>query len=195
MYKKLYDIKKLFVIKDIQNYNINHIFEKGLFFKFADNKVSREIKNIDYFLISFQKDDEYSDFSISGNCKIEQIGKLIDKCLANSNNSKFENFEKNDISLDLKSNYDQFSIIKYIRWLKNELDTLMHSIDFNFNFVYTADVTKSVILSNLKLHESFSSSSQCGIVDNLSFKRNVFINDYFLNSNLSHDIIHKIKKL
>lgn len=195
MYKKIYDIKKLFVIKNIQNYKINHIFEKGLFFKLSDGKISREIKNIDHFLISFQKNDKYSDFSISGNCRIEQISELIDKCLANSNASKFEIFEEDDISLDLKSNYDQFNIIKYIKWLKNELGILINSIDFSFNFVYKADVTKNVILSNLKLHESFSSSSQCGIVDNLSFKRNVFINDYFLNSNLSHDIIHKLKEL
>ena len=55
MYKKLYDIKELFVTRNIQNYNINHTFEKGLFFKFSDGKNSREIKNIDYFLISFKK--------------------------------------------------------------------------------------------------------------------------------------------
>ena len=51
MYKKIYDIKKLFIIKNIQNYNINHVFEKGLFFKLSDGKISREIKNIDHFLI------------------------------------------------------------------------------------------------------------------------------------------------
>lgn len=72
---------------------------------------------------------------------------------------------------------------------------IKHIIGFNFNFVYTVDVKKSVILFKSKLHELFSSSFQCGVVDNLSFERNIFINDYFLNSNLSHDIIHKIKDL
>lgn len=195
MYKKIYDVKKLFIIKDIKNYNINHTFEKGLFFKFSDGRISREVKNIDYFLISFQKNDKYSDFSVSGNCEIEKVGELIDKCLTNSNVSKLENIEAKDISLDLKINYDKFSIVKYIKWLKNELDTLMNSIDFNFNFVYTIDVKKSVILSRSKLYESFSSSSQCGVVDNMSFKRSAFISDYFLNSDLSHDVIHKLKDL
>ncbi len=195
MYKKIYDIKKLFVIKNIQDYNINYTFEKSLFFKFSDGKISREIKNIDYFFISFQTNEKYSDFSVSGSCEIEQISELIDKCLTNSNVYTCENFEKNDISLDSKSNYNKFSIIKYMRWIKNELDILVYSVDFSFNFVYTVDVKKSVILSKSKLYEVFSSSSQCGIVDNLLFKRNVFIKDYFLNSNLSHEIINKLKDL
>lgn len=50
--------------------------------------------------------------TLSGNCRIERISELIDKCLTNSNVSKVENFEKHDVSLNLKSNYDKFSIIK-----------------------------------------------------------------------------------
>lgn len=64
-----------------------------------------------------------------------------------------------------------------------------------FNFVYSVDVKKIVTLSKSKLYESFYSSSQCGVADNLSFKHSIFIDDYFLNSNLSHDIIHKLKNL
>ena len=80
----MYEIEILFKNKKICKYNITHQEQKNLFFKFVDNHISSEIKNISLFLISFEKDHKISEFSVSDSCRIGKIDQIIDLCLQNA---------------------------------------------------------------------------------------------------------------
>lgn len=188
----MYEIEILFKNKKICKYNITHQEQKNLFFKFVDNHISSEIKNISLFLISFEKDHKISEFSVSDSCRIGKIDQIIDLCLQNAcmgklkepSNIKFANF---------KMLYDEFDSNNYINWLKKELNSLLENLDFCFNLVYTIDVSKITALSHEGYNTTYKCASTCGIMDIKNFSHNVFIDNQFINSYLSNLLISKIK--
>lgn len=191
--KKMSEIKMLFKKKEIYKYNITCQNQKSLFFNFRDNNIFKEIKDLSRFLISFEKDNKVSEFSISSNCDVNKINKIIDLCLKNMSSGKLKNIDESNKSTDCKEIYNELDKKNYINWLQNELDLLLKNLYFNFNFVYTIDALKSVTISLEKSNELYECSSTCGIMNIDKFENNVFLNNYFINSDLSTFIIKKFE--
>ncbi len=194
MNEKINEIQKLLLAKNIVKYNIVHECAKGLFFNLSNGNIIQETKNTNQILVSFEKGGKFSKFSISDSYDAEKVEQIIELCLKNSCVSKISKSEEHYTnSTDLKIIYDEFNIQSYIKWLKNELNILLENINFKFNFVYTVDVLKNVVISNNNCYKSYKSSSTCGCMESVSFKQSAFLNDYFLNSNISKALILKLK--
>lgn len=178
--------------KKIYKYNITYQEQKNLFFKFVDNRVSSETKNINLFLILFEKDHKISKFSISDGCSVNKIDQMIDLCLQNACAGELKRMSSVEESNNFKLLYDKFNSSNYITWLKNELNLLLENLDFCFNFVYTIEISKIFSKLYARCNTAYKYSSTCGIMDVEDFSHNAFINDCFINDNLSSLLISEI---
>lgn len=192
MSRKIHEIKTILEKKEIYKYNVTERQQKSLFFKYINDDVFKEIQDIRQILISFEKNDKISEFSISSTCSTNKIDKIIDLCMQNMYIGKLKNPRESDESANLRTIYNKFDNTNYINWLQNELSILLKSLNFCFNFVYTIDALKDITTSHDKSCELYECSSICGIMDVNNFEHSTFINNCFLKSDLSKSIMIKL---
>ena len=97
----------LFKKKEIYKYNITCQNQRSLFFNFRDENIFKEIKDISRFLVSFEKDNKVSEFSISNNCDVNKINKIIDLCLKNMSRGKLKDIDDSSKFTDCKEIYNE----------------------------------------------------------------------------------------
>lgn len=195
MNKKVLEVKNLLLDKGVENYNIQCKVERGMLFKFVYGKISHEIKDVFSLLVSLEKSGKISEFYVSGKYDIEKVNEIVDFCLkktfiASKNKFVFEeNFSK---SQEFKAIYENFNYEDYVVWVEDELKLISKSVEFPFNFLYKIDVSKKSVLLNEKYYEVYDGKSNCFFVENISFKKSAFLNDYFYSRNLSDELMLKL---
>lgn len=127
---------------------------------------------------------------------MENIKKLIKKCIANISYSEFmlngppdtRNFVTDNSARDIFLNFNDIS---YVRWLKYETDKINSTVKFDFNIVYTIQTYKDEILKNGSHFEKYKAHSECICMENKSFKNISKDSNIFLKDNLSSNIVEK----
>lgn len=196
--KEISCIKKILENHSIINYKIIKNTNKEFTYRNVFKKILIDEANEDKFFIIFNYKNRLSKFSISSGQTENLINHCIDSCIKNSITNadtwqeftcehKSDNFKNNNWFMNFKKN-------DYILWLEKEIKKIYNEVDFDFNFVYSAKFNKYIISAKSSYNEQYTSNSECVCMENANFIKKAMLNDYFLNSALSKNIIQDFSK-